>query len=78
MIKQMKLLKNFLIHLSKKNQIVLEKVMRGSDFISDSVHLLYYNCYKMNLDHGGFYIDKADWIKKPQKATINPITIQHN
>ena len=52
--------------------------MRDSDFISDYVHLLYYNCYKMNLDHGGFYIDKADWIKKPQKATINPITIQHN
>ena len=53
MIKQMQLLKNFLIFLIKKNQIGLEKVMRGSDFISDSVHLLYYNCPKMNLDHGG-------------------------
>ena len=39
--------------LIKKNQIGLEKVMRGSNFISDSVHLLYYNCPKMNLDHGG-------------------------
>ena len=44
--------------------------MRGSDFIFDSVQLMYYKCHKVNLKHGGSYIDFPDWIKK-KKATIN-------
>ena len=44
--------------------------MRGSDFIFDSVQLLYYKCHRVNFILGGSYIDSPDWIKK-KKATIN-------
>ena len=49
----------------------LETSIRGSDFIFESVQLLYYKCHKINLKRGGSYIDSPDWIKK-KKATINP------
>ena len=45
--------------------------MKGSDFIFDSVQLLYYKCHKVNFKRSGSYIDSPDWIKK-KKATINP------
>ena len=45
--------------------------MRGSDFIFDSVQLMYYKCHKVNFKCGGSYIDSPDWIKK-KKTTINP------
>ena len=38
-------------------QIGLETSMRGSDFIFDCVNLLYYKCHKINIKHGGSYID---------------------
>ena len=46
--------------------------MRGSDFIFDSVHLLYYKCHKINFNRGGGQIDSPDWIKN-KRPTINPI-----
>ena len=46
--------------------------MRGSEFIFDFVHLLYYKCHKINLNCGGLYIDSPDWIKN-KNTTINPI-----
>ena len=45
--------------------------MKGSDFIFDSVQLMYCKCHKENFKRGGTYIDSTDWIKK-KKATINP------
>ena len=45
-------------------QIGLETSMRRSDFIFDSVQLLYYKCHKINFKRGGSYIDSTDWIKK--------------
>ena len=42
--------------------------MRGSDFIFDSVQLMYYKGEKVNFSRGGSSIDSLDWIKK---ATIN-------
>ena len=48
----------------------LETLMRGSDFIFDSVQPIYYKCGKGGFWHGASYIDSADWVKK--KATINP------
>ena len=45
-------------------QIGLETPMRRSDFIFDSVQLLYYKCHKINFKWGGSYIDSTDWIKK--------------
>ena len=44
--------------------------MRGSDFIFDSVQLMYYKCHKVNFRPGGSNIDSPGWIKKI-KATIN-------
>ena len=45
--------------------------MKGSDFIFDSVQLLYCKCHIVNFKLGGSYIDSPDWIKK-KKATMNP------
>ena len=52
-------------------QTGLETSMRGSNFIFDSVQLLYYKCHRIKLKHGGSHIDSPDWIKK-KKAAINP------
>ena len=64
-----KLLKSLLL----RYQIGLETSMRGSDFIFDSVRLFYYECHKINFQHGGSYIDSPDWIKRKKKksTTIN-------
>ena len=48
----------------------LETSMRGSDFIFDSVQLMYYKCHKVNFRPGGSNIDSPGWIKKI-KASIN-------
>ena len=42
--------------LIKKYQIELKKSMRGSNFIFDWVHLLYFKCYKINPNRVGSYI----------------------
>ena len=57
--------------LRSRYQGNLETSMRGSDFIFDSVQLMYYKCHKVNFRRGDSYIDSPDWIKK-KKATINP------
>ena len=52
-------------------QISLVASMRGSNFIFDSVQLLYYKCHNIDFKRDGSYNDSQDWIKK-KKATINP------
>ena len=44
--------------------------MRGSEFVFDSIDLLYYNLHEMSLNRGGSYIDSPKWLKN-KKATIN-------
>ena len=51
--------------------------MRASEFVFNYVHLMYYKCRKINLNHGGSFIDSPDWIKNI-KATINPINKKDN
>ena len=34
--------------------------MKGSEFVFDYVHLMYHKCHKINLNHGGSYIDSPD------------------
>ena len=34
----------------------LEELIKGSEFVFDYVHLLYYNCHKINPNRGGSYI----------------------
>ena len=45
--------------------------MRGSEFVYDSVDVLYYNFNKVSLSRGGSYIDSPKWLKN-KKATVNP------
>ena len=45
--------------------------MRGSEFVYDSVDVLYYNLNKFTLSRGGSYIDSPKWLKN-KKTTINP------
>ena len=51
--------------------------MKGSDFVFEYVHLLYYECHKINRNRGGSYIDSPDWIKN-KKATINTVNKKDN
>ena len=43
----------------------LEKLMKSSKFVFNYVHLLYYKCYKINLNCG--YIYRFYWLDKKQK-----------
>ena len=58
-------------------QIGLGTSMRGSDFMFVCVHLLYYQCQKINFKRGGSYIDSSYWIKN-KNVTINPINKKDN
>ena len=46
--------------------------MKGNEFLFDYLHLLFYECHKINPNRGGSYIDSPDWIKN-KKATMIPI-----
>ena len=61
------LFKSFL----RRYQEGLETKMKGSEFIFESVDLLYYSLHKISLNRGGSYIDSPDWLKS-KRATINP------
>ena len=50
--------------LLSRYQIGLETSMRESDFIFDSVQLLYYKFHKINFKRGASYMDSLEWIKK--------------
>ena len=43
--------------------IGLETSMRGSSFIFDCFHFLYYKCQKKNFKRGGSCVDSPNWIK---------------
>ena len=45
----------------------LETSMEVSEFISDSVQLMYYKCYRVNFRGHDSYINYPDWIKKKKK-----------
>ena len=49
----------------------LDELIRGSDFIFDSVDAFYYDINKISLSGGGSYIDSPEWLKN-KKTTINP------
>ena len=42
----------------------LETSLKGSDFVIDSVHFLYFKYHRINFKLIGSYIDSQDWIKK--------------
>ena len=55
----------------QKYQEGLKESMIGSEFVYDSVDVLYYNLNKVSLSRGGSHIDFPKWFKN-KKATINP------
>ena len=55
--------------LLQKYQERLEESMKGSEFVFDSVDLLYYKVHKISLNRGRSYIDSPKWLKN-KKATI--------
>ena len=61
------LFKSFL----QRYQEGLEKSIRGSEFIFDSVDALYYDLNKISLSRGGSYIHSPNWLED-EKTTINP------
>ena len=50
-----------------KYQEELEKNMRGSEFIFNSIDLLYYKLHKIRLKRGGSYIDSPRSNDKSEK-----------
>ena len=66
------IIEELLESLLQKYQEGLEKSVRGSVFIPDSVDSLYYNLQKISLNRkGSSYIDSPKWLKN-KKAIINP------
>ena len=55
----------------QKYQKGLEELMTRSEFVYDSVDVLYNNLNKVSLSRSGSYIDSPKWLKN-KKATINP------
>ena len=51
----------------QKYQEGLEESMRGSEFIRDSVDLLYYYLRKIGLKKSGSYIACSEWLKIKNK-----------
>ena len=51
--------------------------MRGSEFVFDSIDLLYYHLQKIGLKRGRSYKDSPEWLKN-EKATINPKNNDNN
>ena len=65
------IIKNFLDTLLQNYKKDLKEPMRGSDFVPDSIDLLYYHLQKMGLRRGRSYADCPKWLKN-KKATMNP------
>ena len=55
----------------KRYQENLEEKMKGSEFVFESVNLLYYNLHKTRLRRGKSCIESPGWLKN-KGATINP------
>ena len=47
------------------------KMMKGSDFVFESVDLMDYKLHKVRLKRGGSYVKSPKWLAN-KKATINP------
>ena len=50
--------------------------MRGSEFVFDSVDILYYGLNKISLNRGESYIGSPKWLRNRQ-LTINPKNIDN-
>ena len=53
--------------LLQKYQKGLKEKMKGSEFVFDSVYLLYYELHKINLNRSGSYIDSPQLLKNKKR-----------
>ena len=68
----------FFESFSQNYQKHLDKSVRQSEFIFDSVDLLYYNLQKTSLNKkGSSYMASPEWLKN-KKAKINPKNKDNN
>ena len=70
-VKKDEVIEKFFRSLLSRHQTKLETPMRGSDFLFDCVHLLYYKDHNIKLRQGESYINSGDLIKSKKKAKIN-------
>ena len=47
------------------------KMIKESDFVFESVHLMDYKLHRVRLNRGGSYVKSPQWLKN-KKAVINP------
>ena len=47
------------------------KIIKGTDFVFESVDLLDYKLLRVRLNRGGSYVKSPKWLEN-KKATINP------
>ena len=59
-------IKELLDSLKNRYQNKLES-MKESDFVFYYVHLLYYNCHKINLNRGGSCIHSPEWTENKKQ-----------
>ena len=57
--------------LLQKYQQGIKESMKKSDFVFDSVDVLFYELHKISLNRGVSYIDSPKWLKN-KNVTINP------
>ena len=57
------IIKKLLESLLQRYQEGLEESMNGSEFIFDSVDVLYNNLNKISLNRGGSYVVSPNWLK---------------
>ena len=65
-------IENFFDSVLSRYQIGLETSVISRDSIFDCVHLLYYECHKINFKQVGLYIDFCDWKKETKKQQYIP------
>ena len=61
------LLMNFLKHFYKK----IEEEMKGSEFVFESVDLLYYSINKTILRRGRSYVKPPKWLENKRATMVN-------
>ena len=49
------------------------KSMKDSEFVFDYLHFLYYECHKINPNHGGSYIDSKKYQEIPSIKKITNV-----
>ena len=61
---------NLIMSILQKYQDNLQNKMKGSDFIFNGTHYLYYDLNRITISKGGSYMESLKWLKD-KKCTIN-------